>query len=101
MAVTQLAGAVCQDLIDYEITLPEKNYFTSFNLDGASESAEDLLKNDISKIAGSCWGRRPASSEVDLVVEKFKGNASGGVLDSSGALFLCTVLLSTADIILY
>jgi hypothetical protein len=93
MAVTAIAGEVCQDLIEKEIPLsPSARYFfNDFNFANPSAGAPEIEKaTDL--LAISCWQRKATENEKSAVVNAL---SQMGVTTQHAALTACAVVLSS------
>lgn len=101
MAVTQIAGDVCDDLIRKESQVITKKFLVGFDLSSDVVTGTVNLLNTIEQITKSCWGRRASDSEKALIVNTFANTELRNNRGKQGALFLCTALMSSPDVILY
>lgn len=111
MALTQLAGEFCSDTIKFEVTGSSRNFFGRFDIypatgpvtvtGGDQQVEKPSIEATISKLAKSCWGREPMKFEVETIRESFAKSSVGSNNDKASALFLCTLTLSTPDMLIY
>lgn len=102
MAVTSIAGEICNDLIIQEAASVSGRLFTGFNMTAAILPNTSQLSDTISKFAVSCWQRNESSSErqalLDMVMSSVAPNEA--FAGRKSALMLCTSMLSSLDAIL-
>ena len=101
MAVTQLAGDVCGDLIKKEMTAEAPHFFTGFDLSSPDNQGETPLTESIDKITRSCWGRGASDLEKNVIIESYKQSLLANNRGTRGALLLCTSLMSSPDVVFY
>lgn len=107
LSLTQLSADFCQDRINYEIAQkPSEKFFVAFNLAGAANDFSsplfaDILGDSVKAIAKSCWGRSPTAAETNMVRSQFASSQIGQYRDASAALFMCTLILSSPEVIIY
>ncbi|MGE4131060.1 MAG: hypothetical protein AB7F86_05445 [Bdellovibrionales bacterium] len=110
MALTQVAGEMCWDRIQLETSSAEKKFFSGFKLDQSQSVAVDLsetqgatlsVKSTIEKLARSCWGRAPLEREIEKIAELFKKSSVGQEVSKASALYVCTLTLSSTDVLIY
>jgi len=95
MAQTQLAGEFCNDLHAHEhAATGKKVFFDQFNVPGT-------LNATINRFAKACWGREPMSFETVKIAELFTNSSVGTRTDKGAALFLCSLTLSSPDVLVY
>lgn len=97
MALTQLAGEVCSDRFELEVRTGVREFFGRF---GGPEPVPSL-EDSIAKFARSCWGREAMGFETRKIAELFANSSAGQGSDKGAALFLCTLTLSTPDVLVY
>lgn len=102
MAVTSIAGEICNDLIDQEVVSAQPRLFSGFNMAANVLPNNSELSDTISKLAVSCWQRNENSSERQLLLDMV--SSSVGVNEAlaarKSALLLCTSMLSSLDALL-
>ncbi len=101
MAVTTVAGEVCNDLINQEIATGGR-IFKDMTLTSNARPTTALLGDAVSRLALSCWERLESSSERQRLVAMIEGNI--GVNENASArksaLMVCTAMLSSLDALL-
>lgn len=99
ISITKVASQICTDLINYEKTSLNRNYFMGYTLGGTGDSAQTFsLDKMLSKFANNCWGRDVTTTERQFFDEKINNDFGK---NAKGALMLCTTILSSADAIRY
>lgn len=101
MAVISIAGEVCNDLINQEISAGGR-IFSDVNLAANALPTDAALKGAVSRLALSCWNRRETSQEQQVILDmvyKTIGSADAGAARKS-ALMVCTSMLSSLDSLL-
>jgi hypothetical protein len=109
MAITSIAGEVCNDLIDQEQLDADRKVFLGFELSKTTSTAPDssMLSDAAKRLVLSCWNRQPTSDELTKLIDL--GNA--GIASSStasgdatagrkAALLMCTAVISSLDALL-
>ena len=101
MAVTSIAGEICNDLVAQEVTNGPR-LFVGYNFRDAVLPNSTQLSDSISRIALSCWQRRENESEKQVLLDMI--TSSVGVAEPMGgqksALMICTAMLSSLDSLL-
>lgn len=101
MAVTSIAGEVCNDLIDQEIA-GKRRLFIGFDFTAAALPNNAQISDSVSRLALSCWQRNETDLErevlLDLVNSTVTTNEAMGGRKS--ALMVCTAMLSSLDSLL-
>jgi hypothetical protein len=100
MAITQLAGDVCNDLIEYEKT-NGLSFFQSFNLSQQSVAGSANLDQSVQKFASSCWGRSINDNEQQYIIDEFNKTNLGNTKGLSAAYFICTTMLASPEVVIY
>lgn len=96
MAVTTIAGDVCQDLINLEKTEPR--LFNGVNWSAIALPDNTTINNSIRSIALSCWQRAETAEENQIITDALYSEFGSGTINPSDAyLFLCTSMLSSLD----
>jgi hypothetical protein len=95
MAITKVAGEICNDLIKYEKpNLTNRKFFPGYKL-GTSNSQTYSFSNTLKTFASACWGRAATDDEVAGVIASYKTATQ----DTSEAIYACTVMLSSSQAI--
>jgi hypothetical protein len=94
MAVTSIAGEICNDLINQEMTEPR--IFVGINLADSRLPANADAQDAIRRLALSCWQRQETSKELQTVMDL----ANAGSNSRTSMLLACTAMLSSLDSIL-
>lgn len=101
MAVTSIAGEICNDLIDQEISKGPR-LFVGYNFTAAALPNSAQLADSVSRIALSCWQRNESDQERQAILDMI--NSSVGVTEAmagrKSALMICTAMLSSLDSLL-
>ncbi len=101
MAVTSIAGEICNDLINQEIKSGPR-LFMGFDMAASALPNNSQLSDSITRMALSCWQRNESSSERQLILDMV--NSSVGVTEMNAgrksALMICTSMLSSLDALL-
>lgn len=98
MAVTSVAGEVCNDLINQEIAA--QRIFKNINLNANSMPNQADLKDAISRLAISCWQRQDTDAERATLlqaVDTIAVDANQTRATYRSALMVCTSMLSSLD----
>lgn len=101
MAVTSIAGEICNDLINQEVANGPR-LFVGYNFTAASLPTPAQLGDSVSRIALSCWQRNETAEERQVLLDMI--NSSVGVSEATAgrksALMICTAMLSSLDSLL-
>lgn len=101
MAVTSIAGEVCNDLINQEMTAGQR-MFVGFNMAANVLPNNSQLADAITRLSLSCWQRNESSGERQALLDLI--NSSVGPTEANGsrkaALMLCTSVLSSLSALL-
>ncbi len=95
MAITSIAGEVCNDLINQENT-GTKRIFKNMNFVTNALPATADTKDAISRMALSCWQRLETDSERQAILDLVATASTA----KSSMLLVCTAMLSSLDSIL-
>jgi hypothetical protein len=100
MAITSIAGEVCNDLIDQEAQ--GARLFNGFDMSGAVLPDSNTQSTSISKIAVSCWQRNETSAERQVLLDMVRTAVGAGEAQAGrkSALMICTAMLSSLDSVL-
>ena len=101
MAVTSIAGEVCNDLINQEVKTGAR-IFSGFDMSSNNLPNTSLISDSISRMALSCWQRRETSVERELVLNMVQASvvATENSAARKSALLVCTSMLSSLDSLL-
>lgn len=99
MAIANISGEICDDLIDQEITGPSR-IFVGWNLTSNSKPAANLVADSISRLAISCWQKNETASESQAVLNLISSVPAGTNGARKQALLLCTAMLSSLNSLL-
>lgn len=103
MAITNLSGEVCWDLIAQEKALPaaQRRIFTKVDFTkGPSALPEEAANDAIRRLARSAWARNETDEERGLIKEALAQSfaASGAAADTDRSMLLaCTAILASLD----
>lgn len=98
MGVISIAGEICNDLINQEISLGAR-LFTGFGLAGNVLPNSSQISDSISKISISCWQRNESSTERQIITDMITSSIGAGeaMAARKAALMICTSMLSSQD----
>ena len=100
MAITSIAGEICNDLILQDISLGAR-LFTGFALAGNVVPNNSQITDSITKFAVSCWQRNVSDPERLILTDMVQ--TSVGVNETlagrKAALLICTAMLSSLNAI--
>ncbi len=101
MAVTSIAGEICNDLIDQEVASGPR-LFVGFNMMANAVPNNSQLSDSITRLALSCWQRNESSSERQLLLNMVSSSVGGteALASRKSALMICTSMLSSLDALL-
>ncbi len=99
MAITNISGEICDDLIDQEINGTSR-IFIGWNLTSTSKPADNLVANSLSRLAISCWQKNESAVERQAVLDLVASVPSGTGAARKQALLLCTAMLSSLNSLL-
>lgn len=101
MAVTSIAGEICNDLIDQEAASGQR-LFVGFNMSANAMPNNSLLSDAITRMALSCWQRNETSTERQVVLDMVSSSVGGteAMASRKSALMICTSMLSSLDALL-
>ncbi len=101
MAITSIAGEICNDLINQEIANGAR-LFVGFDMAANAAPNTSLVADAITRMSLSCWQRRESSGEKQTITELI--NSSVGATEANGtrkaALMICTSMLSSLSALL-
>jgi hypothetical protein len=99
MAIANISGEICDDLIDQEIAGPSR-IFVGWNLTSTSKPAANLVADSISRLAISCWQKNESAAESQAVLNLISSVPTGANGARKQALLLCTAMLSSLNSLL-
>jgi hypothetical protein len=101
IAITSIAGEVCSDLIDQEITKGSR-IFKDINLQAATLPSNASLSTAIGNLALSCWVGNESPEERNIILDMVNQTVAGSEPDAArkAALLICTSMLSSVDALL-
>ncbi len=108
LAVTNLAGDVCEDLVTQEaaLTAPDRSFFGQVDFAQGPSKVSAAIQNDVvRRMARAFWGRNETAQELSLiksaVSSSFSASASGttdnGTMTQNEMLFFCSGMLASLD----
>jgi hypothetical protein len=101
MAVTSIAGEICNDLINQEVASGAR-MFMGFDMKANVLPNSSQLEDAVTRLSLSCWQRMETSDEklalVNLVTTSV--GATEASATRKAALMLCTSMLSSLDALL-
>lgn len=104
MAITNLAGDVCLDLVNQEKALvaDQRRIFPQVNFATGPASISSAAKDDvIRRMARSFWGRNETTQEKAVIRSEldaaFTGVANTGAQTENAMLFTCAAMLASLD----
>jgi len=99
MAITTIAGEVCNDLINQEATSPR--ILSAVDLSANTPPSVSSLNDVISKMALSCWNRYETQDERNVLVNMVLNSvANENQASRKASLMVCTAMLSSVDALL-
>ncbi len=108
VSLAQATAEFCADRLNSDSNQTTRKFFGAFQLsatDRVSPTPTASTPKDVSiaaaELARSCWGRAPTQQEADQIADRMLQSAVGKLLDRSAALFLCTVTLTSPEILKY
>lgn len=102
VALTNIAGEVCDDLIDQEVRevaagRPAR-IFAGFNMSATTLPAPAAVNEAMGKLAQSCWHKQESANERTAILDLLSSIQNGSQLASRRqALLLCTAMLSSLN----
>lgn len=101
MAVTSIAGEICNDLVDQEASKGPR-LFLGYNFSAASLPNSSQLSDTVARIALSCWQRNETANERAVLLDMVTSTVgvSEPMAGRKAALMLCTAMLSSLDSLL-
>jgi hypothetical protein len=98
MALTNIAGELCQDLINQESpATANKRIFKNIDLMANATPATTALRESISRLAIACWQRRETASEAQALTELVSETVGANEAHAArkATLAVCTAILSS------
>lgn len=101
MAIANIAGEVCNDLINQEIK-NEARIFVGIDLNANRLPASTDLQDSISRLALSCWNRYESSGEKQVLLDLISNSVSPNetMAAKKASLLLCTSIAASLDALL-
>ena len=101
MAITSIAGEVCNDLINQELASGGR-IFQGIDLAGNSLPGNSLLSESVTRLSLSCWQRYETDLERQSLIEMINSTVSNNETQPArkSALLICTAMLSSLDALL-
>lgn len=98
MAITNIAGEICNDLINQEVASGER-MFVGINMSANQLPSSSDLQNAISRLALSCWNRYETSDEKQVLLDLVSSSVSPteNMASRKASLLLCTSVASSLD----
>jgi hypothetical protein len=104
MAITNLAGDVCMNLVTQEKALPaaSRGFYNLVDFAAGPTKLSAAAKADVvRRMARSFWGRNETPQEKTVIVaamdDAFSAASDNGTETENEMLFVCTALLSSLD----
>jgi len=103
MAITALAGEICNDLLNLEVPLAagSRRIFPMMNFAaGPSGLSQTAIADSVRRLARSCWAREETAEELNIIQTEISGALQGVNTSDAGqtrnaALMTCTGMLSS------
>lgn len=101
MAITSIAGELCNDLINQEIASGPR-MFVGINFTANQLPATNDIQDSISRLALSCWNRYETDSEKQILVDLVETSvgATETMAARKASLLLCTSVVSSLEALL-
>lgn len=101
MAVTSIAGEICNDLINQEVSVGQR-LFVGFNMSANVLPNDTQLADAITRLSLSCWQRNESSGERQALLNLVNSSVGASEANASrkAALMICTSMLSSLDALL-
>lgn len=98
MAITSIAGEVCNDLINQE-SGATKRIFKNFDMTASRLPADADMKDAVTRLALSCWQRQDDNTERQVLLDSIYNSvgATEAMASRKSALMACTSVLSSLD----
>ena len=104
LAVTNLAGDVCRNLVTQEVALTSTNrsFFSQVDFTQGPSKVSASIQNDvIRRMARAYWGRNETVQELSLIKgatsSSFTGVTDNGATTQNEMLFICAAMLASLD----
>jgi len=96
MSVASVAGEICNDLIQQEISRPR--IFKNFDLTSNALPNQNDVKDAITRLALSCWQRQDTDAERNMLIDAVNSlSTEPSLATKKSALLVCTSMLSSLD----
>ena len=103
MAITAVAGEVCNDLLDKEenLSADQRRIYNSVNFAAGVSALNSTVTADmVRRMARACWARNENPDELQIVQDELATalagvNATDPVQTHNAALMVCTAMLSS------
>lgn len=100
VAVTNISGEICDDLIDQEVADQaggrSPRIFQGFNMTSTALPSQADVDQAIARLAQSCWQKQESVAERDQIRDMLTSIPAGSTLaQRRQALLLCTAVLSS------
>ena len=95
MAVTNIAGEICNDLIAQEKVAGKTRMFVNYGLGSTNVPQGVGLSDAVARLSLSCWQKMPTMAETNAIVDLVSTVASGAGAADKSALLVCTSVLSS------
>lgn len=101
MAVASIAGEICNDLINQEVSSGQQRLFVGYNMSSNAVPSSAVIQDSVTRLSLSCWNRMPSQNENDLIMGMIGSsvNAENSAARKT-ALMVCTSMLSSLDALL-
>lgn len=100
MAVTNIAGEICNDLVNQEKNPAKTRVFVNWTLGGTNPPQGATLSDAVSRLSMACWQKLPSMAETNAIVDLISTVPSGAGATDKSALLLCTAVLSSLNSLL-
>lgn len=100
MAVTNIAGEICNDLINQEKVAGQSRVFVGWGLGSANTQQGGVVQDSITRLSLSCWQKMPTSAESAAILDLLASVPSGAGAADKQALLLCSAMLSSLNSLL-
>jgi hypothetical protein len=106
VALTNISGEVCDDLIDQEVrddAATNDNgrvarMFIGFNMSSTATPSQSAINDAIARLAQSCWHKQETAQERTQILDLIATIPNGSALASRRqALLICTAMLSSLN----
>jgi hypothetical protein len=100
MAVTNIAGEICNDLVRQEKDPAKTRVFVNFALGGTNPPQGATLSDAVARMSMSCWQKLPSMAETNAIVDLISTVPAGAGAADKSAILLCTAVLSSLNSLL-